>query len=354
MDERCSAPALQEFVERVMRACELPGDDARTVARLMVEADVTGADGHGVIRLAQYVGRIRGGAVNTHPNVAVRRTGPATALVDGDNGMGHVVVSAAADAAVELAAEAGFGWVGVRGSNHAGPGALYATMPLERGMVGVYGAVASANHMPPWGSSERLLGTNPLAVAIPAGLEPPVVLDMATTVVSYGTIKKFALRGEPMPPGWVVGLDGEPITDAEHAHDGVLLPIGGYKGSGLAIVIGLLAGVLNGAAFGRDVVDFTTDVSTETNTGHFMAALDIGRFTPIAEFTTEVDRHVRDMRAAQRLPGVDAIRLPGEQRFSRRAERATNGIPIPPALLRQLDEVARDVGVRPLDRPAPR
>ena len=112
--------------------------------------------------------------------------------------------------------------------------------------------------------------------------------------------------------------------------------------------------MLNGAAFGRDVVDFTTDVSTETNTGHFMAALDIGRFTPIAEFTTEVDRHVRDMRAAQRLPGVEAIRLPGEQRLRRRADRATNGIPIPPALLRQLDEVARDVGVRPLDRPAPR
>ena len=154
-------------------------------------------------------------------------------------------------------------------------------MPLQRDMIGIYGAVASANHMPPWGSSSELLGTNPLAVAVPAGAEPPVVLDMATTVVSYGTIKKYALRGEPMPAGWVVGPDGEPMTDAEHAHDGFLLPIGGYKGSGLAIVIGLLAGVLNGAAFGRDVVDFTTDVSTETNTGHFIAALDVGRFTPI-------------------------------------------------------------------------
>ena len=353
MDERYPAAALQDFVERVMRACDLPGDDALTVARLMVEADVTGADGHGVIRLSQYVGRIRGGAVNTHPNVTVRRTGPATALVDGDNGMGHVVVSAAADTAVELAAEAGFAWVGVRGSNHAGPGALYAAMPLEHDMIGLYGAVASANHMPPWGSSERLLGTNPLAIAIPAGAEPPVVLDMATTVVSYGTIKKFALRGEPMPAGWVVGLDGQPITDAEHAHDGVLLPIGGYKGSGLAIAIGLLAGVLNGAAFGRDVVDFTTDVSTETNTGHFVAALDIARFTPLAEFTAEVDRHVRDLRAARRLPEVEAIRMPGEQRSSRRADRATKGIPIAPPLLLQLDGVARDVGVRPLERPAP-
>ena len=353
MDQRYPAPVLQEFVERVMCACELPGDDAGTVARLMVEADVTGADGHGVIRLAQYVGRIRGGAVNTHPDIAVRRTGPATALVDGDNGMGHVVVSAAAHAAVELAAEAGFGWVGVRGSNHAGPGALYATVPLERDMIGIYGAVASANHMPPWGSSERLLGTNPLAVAVPAGAEPPLVLDMATTVVSYGTIKKSALRGEPLPPGWVVGLDGEPITDTEHAHDGFLLPIGGYKGSGLAIVIGLLAGVLNGAAFGRDVVDFTTDVSTATNTGHFMAALDVGRFTPIADFKAEVDRHVRDLRAAERLPGVEAIRLPGEQRMARRADRAAHGVPLSAALLRQLDDVAQDVGVPPLERPAP-
>jgi LDH2 family malate/lactate/ureidoglycolate dehydrogenase len=353
VDQRFPAPVLEEFVERVMGAGGLPDADARTVARLMVEADVTGADGHGVIRLAHYVARIQGGAVNTRPNVTVSRTGPATAMVDGDNGMGHVVMSAAGDTAAELAAEAGFGWVGVRGSNHAGPGALYAMMPLQHDMIGIYGAVASANHMPPWGSSEKLLGTNPLAVAIPSGTEPPVVLDMATTVVSYGTIKKFALRGEPLPAGWVVGLDGEPITDAEHAHDGFLLPIGGYKGSGLAIVIGLLAGVLNGAAFGRDVVDFTTDVSTQTNTGHFMAALDIGRFTPVADFKAEVDRHVRDIRAAERLPGVEAIRLPGELRQSRYADRAAGGVPLSAALLRQLDDVARDVGVPPLERPAP-
>ncbi len=352
MDERYSAQELRQFIERVLCACDLTPEDARIVALLMVEADVSGADGHGVIRLAQYVGRIRGGAVNTRPHVAVSRTGPATALVDGDNGMGHVVMSVAAGTAAELAAEAGFGWVGVRGSNHAGPGALYAMMPLQRDMIGIYGAVASANHMPPWGSSEKLLGTNPLAVAVPAGEEPPVVLDMATTVVSYGTVKKYALRGEPMPEGWVIGPDGEPVTDARNAHDGFLLPIGGYKGSGLAIVIGLLAGVLNGAAFGREVVDFTTDTSTATNTGHFIAALDVGRFTRIADFKAEVDRHVRAIRAAERLPGIAAIRLPGELRQGRYADRVVAGVPLSAALLQQLDEVARDVGVPRLERPA--
>ena len=226
-------------------------------------------------------------------------------------------------------------------------------MPLARDMIGMYGAVASANHMPPWGGSERLLGTNPLAVAIPAATEPPVVLDMATTVVSFGTIKKYAVRGEPLPSGWVVGAEGEPVTDPRHAHSGALLPIGGYKGSGLAIVIGLLAGVLNQAAFGRDVVDFTTDVSTETNTGHFIAALDISLFTAIADFKAEVDRCSRELRASPRLPGVDAIWLPGEQRHRRRAERVVNGVPLPSALKQQLDDVARELGLQPLERPTP-
>src|SRR5262249_18559481 len=160
-------------------------------------------------------------------------------------------------------------WVGARRSNHAGSAGVYAEEPLRRaGMIGIYSVVASANHMAMWGGAETLLGTNPLAVAIPAGEEAPVVLDMATTVVSYGTVKNDALQGKPMPEGWMVSrTDGRPLTDAARSDDGLLLPIGGYKGSGLAIVLGLLAGTLNGAAFGRDVVDFNHDDASAADTG---------------------------------------------------------------------------------------
>src|SRR5262249_61889317 len=175
-------------------------------------------------------------------------------------------------------------------------------------------AVANANHMAVWGGSEHLLGTNPLAIGVPSG-EGAMVLDMATTVVSYGTVKKYALQGLSMPEGWFVDAKtGAPLTDPKRSAEGVLLPIGGYKGSGLALVLGILAGVLNGAAFGRDVVDFNADLKSNTNTGQFIMALDIGRFIPLDAFKAEMDRHLRDLRGSQRPPGFDAVRLPGEPR----------------------------------------
>jgi LDH2 family malate/lactate/ureidoglycolate dehydrogenase len=257
-------------------------------------------------------------------------------------------MSRAAETAVALARDNGVSWVGVRRSNHAGPAGLYAEVPAAHGMIGLYAAVANANHMAVWGGSELLLGTNPLAIGVPSG-EGPMILDMATTIVSYGTVKKYALHGRDMPEGWFVNAKtGEPITDPKKSGEGVLLPIGGYKGSGLAIMLGLLAGVLNNAAFGRDVVDFNADDASETNTGHFMVAIDIARFTPLATFTAEVDRHMRDLRKSRRLPGVDAIRLPGERRRECRAERARDGVPLAPALVAQLDKLAVELGVRPL------
>jgi LDH2 family malate/lactate/ureidoglycolate dehydrogenase len=202
--------------------------------------------------------------------------------------------------------------------------------------------------MAPWGGIDMLLGTNPLAAAIPAGEEAPVVLDIATSVVSYGTVKNHRLQHRPMPEGWVVGAkDGLPVTDPSRM-DGLLLPIGGYKGSGLAIVIGLLAGVLNGAAVGRDVVDFNADAKTEANTGQFVIALDIKRFIALDQFKAGVDRHLRDLRGSKLLPGFDAIRLPGEQRRKRRAERLRDGVPIVPELMTQLDKLAAELGIKPL------
>ena len=226
----------------------------------MLEADLTGADAHGVFRLPQYIRRIKAGGVNPKPSITVEKTAPATAMVDGDNGMGHLVMQRAADTAIALAKESGVAWVGARRSNHAGAAGTYAAMALPHDMIGIYSAVANANHMPAWGAAESLLSTNPIAMAVPAGEEPPVVLDIATTVVSYGTVKAYKLQGKPMPAGWMVSAkDGKPITDSAKSAEGLLMPIGGHKGSGLALVLGLLAGVLNGAAFGREVVDFNAD-----------------------------------------------------------------------------------------------
>ncbi len=269
-------------------------------------------------------------------------------MVDGDNGMGHLVMSRAAETAIELAKETGVAWVGAKRSNHAGAAGVYAAMPLAQDMVGIYAVVANANHMPVWGSSENLLGTNPVAFAVPAGEEPPVVLDIATTVVSYGTVKANKLQGKPMPAGWMIDKQGQPLTDSAKSAEGLLMPIGGHKGSGLALVLGLLAGTLNGAAFGRDVVDFNYDDETACDTGHFIVALDVNRFLPMPMFKAAVDRHLRDLKSSPKLPGVDAIRLPGEQRLKRRAERARDGVPVYPEVIEQLDKLAGELKVKPL------
>jgi LDH2 family malate/lactate/ureidoglycolate dehydrogenase len=341
-----SAETLRGFIAACFKVCNLPNGEASEVARMMVEADLSGADAHGIFRLPQYIRRLRGGAVNPTPSITVNRSGPGTALVDGDNGMGHLVMSRAAATAVELARETGVGWVGVRRSNHAGPASLYATIPMASGMIGIYSAVASANHMAVWGGSEPLLGTNPLAIGIPAGAQAPVVLDIATTMVSYGTIKSYALNGRELPEGWLIErATGLPLTDPKRSAEGILEPIGGYKGSGLALVLGLLAGTLNGAAFGRDVIDFNVDASSETNTGHFIVALDIARFMPLDQFKLEVDRQLQSLRESARMPGFDLIRLPGADRLRRQKERQIKGVIVPAPLIANLDALSRELGV---------
>jgi L-2-hydroxycarboxylate dehydrogenase (NAD+) len=348
---RVPAAAIAGLIADALARVGLPAADAAKVAELMTEADLTGADAHGVFRLPQYVRRLRAGGVNPKPSIQVTKTAPATALVDGDNGMGHLVMARAAETAIELARATGVAWVGAKRSNHAGSAGVYAALPLAADMIGIYSVVASANHMAMWGGAETLLGTNPLAVAIPAGEEAPVVLDIATTVVSYGTVKNYRLQGKAMPEGWMVSrADGRPLTDPQKSDEGLLLPIGAYKGSGLALVLGLLAGTLNGAAFGRDVIDFNHDDESACDNGHFIIALDVARFLPLPSFRAEVDRHMRDLRGSQRLPGVDAIRLPGAERRARRDDRVCNGVPMLPELIAQLDKLAGELGVRLLQQ----
>lgn len=340
--------ALQSFIHAAFLSQGLPETDSARIATLMTEADLQGSDGHGIIRLPQYIKRIQSGGINKHPDIRVVRERAAMALVDGDNGMGHLVVSRAVEIAVEKARTAGVAWVSTRYSNHAGPASLYVRKTLEHGMLGLYFAVGNANHLPPWGGSEMLLSTNPIAASIPAGEEPPVVLDMATTVAAYGKVKAKAKRGEEMPVGWMIDRQGNPLLDPNRAHEGFLLPIGGHKGYGLALVVGLLAGTLGGAAMGRDVVDFNADFKTVTNTGQAILVIDPAAFGEPAVLRAAVDRVVRDIRESARLPGVDRIWLPGEQSHERRRRYQEQGIPIAPGLLKDLCGLADELCIEPL------
>jgi LDH2 family malate/lactate/ureidoglycolate dehydrogenase len=340
---------LEEFTVSAMRALGLPNEDAAKVATLMVEADMQGSDGHGVIRLAPYAKRILAGGINLKPNIKVVQERTAMALVDGDNGMGHLVMKKATELAIHKARTAGIAWVGSKFSNHAGPASLYARMALQHDMIGLYFAVGNANHLPPWGGLDMLLSTNPIAAAIPTLNEAPVVLDMATTVAAYGKVKAKAQRGEMMPEGWMIDRQGKPLLDPTKSEEGFLLPIGGYKGYGLSLIVGILAGTLNGAAMGRQVIDFNKDFSTTTNTGQAIAIIDPSAFGDITEFKQNVDTLVRELRGSERMPGVDRIWLPGEQSHEKRLSNEAHGIVLAPSLMKQLNDLAAQLNIAPLN-----
>jgi L-2-hydroxycarboxylate dehydrogenase (NAD+) len=342
---RLDADTLRIFTRKAFQRVEVPEENAKSIAGLMIEADLQGADGHGIFRLPQYIRRIQAGGVNPRPNIRVERERAAMALVNGDNGMGHLAMTFAANLAIQKARSAGSAWVGVRWSNHAGPASLYAKMPMREGMIGMYFAVGNANHLPPWGGVEMLLSTNPIAVAIPAGSEPPIVLDMATTVAAFGKVKTRAQRGEPMPEGWMVDREGRPLTDPKRMNEGFLLPIGGYKGYGMALVFGILAGTLNNAAMGRDVIDFNADDASPTNTGQAILAIDVSAFDELGAFKSRVDALARDIRGSERMKGFERIFLPGEQSHARFSEREKHGVPLPPALLATLNELGQKLGI---------
>jgi LDH2 family malate/lactate/ureidoglycolate dehydrogenase len=342
---RVSASHLASFIASAMSSLGIPNQDAQNIGELMAEADMQGSDGHGVIRLAPYVKRILAGGLNLRPNIKVVQERTAMALIDGDNGMGHLVMKQATELAIQKAKTSGIAWVGSRLSNHAGPASLYARMALKHDMIGLYFAVGNANHLPPWGGLDMLLSTNPIAAAIPSLNEAPIVLDMATTVAAYGKVKAKAQRGEMMPEGWMIDRQGKPLLDPTKSEEGFLLPIGGYKGYGLSLVVGILAGTLNGAAMGSQVIDFNKDFSTTTNTGQAIAVIDPAAFGDITEFKQNVDRLVRELREAQRMPGVDRIWLPGEQSHLRRIDHQKHGVLLAPSLVKQLNDLASQLQI---------
>ena len=267
-----------------------------------------------------------------------------SAVVDGGNGLGHPTMTLATETAIAKAEAIGMAWVGTRNSNHAGAGGVYTALALNRGMIAMYYAVANANVMPPWGGTERLLGTNPIAVAVPAGEQPAFQLDIATTVASHGTIKVTAQRGESMPEGWVQAPDGTPITDPNKADEGFLMPIGGYKGSGLNLMTGIFAGVLNGAAFGRDVIDHRKIHDQPTNTGQSIFVMKPDLFGPMDEFLADMDRHLSVLKTSDSMTGAP-VRLPGETAAASEVLGRDQGVPLSPPVIAQLIELAQELGI---------
>jgi LDH2 family malate/lactate/ureidoglycolate dehydrogenase len=339
---------IVEFITRALVAAGIPAEGAGQVAALMAEADARGGDAHGVFRLPQYVKQIQSGAVNPRPNIQIVKSQAGTALVDGDNALGHLVMKRATDLAIEKARQCGVAWVGTRRSNHAGPAQLYPRMIAAQDMIGLYFCVGNANLVPPWGGTEVLLSTNPIAIAVPASRHPVISLDMATTNTAFGKIRLKAQRGEPMPEGWMIDRQGKPLTDPKRASEGFLLPIGGPKGYGLALMIGLLAGTLNGAAFGRDVVDYTVDSKTPSNTGQSIVAANIAAFADVRAFKEQVDKVWDVMKSSPTLPGFDEVRLPGERSEQIYRERLAHGVPLGDSQRKALDELADRLSIQRL------
>jgi len=345
---RISVSALHAYCCDALQAAGVALDDARLVADSLTQADARGLSSHGVVRLLPvYTRRLRAGTTHARPQVCIERRRGAVTVIDGDAGMGQVTGTFAMRTAVDLAREMGAGIVGVRNSSHFGYGAMYVEQAVAEGMIGVALTNAPSN-MPPWGGRTPYFGTNPIAVGIPCGEERPVILDMSTSVVARGKIVMAQKKGEAIPPGWAIDADGQPTTDAAAALAGAVLPFGGYKGSGLALLVDVLSGVLTGAAFGLHIINLYDEGERTQNLGHFFVALDPSSFLPAGDFEAHMDQFVREVRCQPRMPGVDRIYLTGEIEFEQAEESARFGVVLPEAGVAELDQLALELGIRPL------
>lgn len=335
---------LKRFSVRVFEKLGIPPKDAEITAEILVAADLRGIDSHGVARLPIYAKRLKLGLINKNPDIKVVRDRPGVAVVDGDNGLGQVVSHKAMSLCLEKAREHGIAAVGVRNSNHFGIGAYYAMMALKEDMIGLVATNASPL-MAPFGGKVPLLGTNPLAIAIPAGTQYPVVLDMATSLVPRGKIEIAARKGEKIPLGWAIDKDGRPTQEPEEALKGTLLPMGGPKGYGLALVLDILCGVLSGAAFGGNVGSLFGDLDRPQNVGHFMLAVDVNSFRPLTEFKNTMDSLILSIKNSEPAEGVKELFLPGEIEYLKTKERTEKGLELNPVVAQNLLDLAREVGI---------
>jgi len=356
--------ALRDFTKNIFLAMGCSNADATLAADVLLLADLRGIDSHGVARLIGYVRLWEKKRINPTPNIKIVHETPTTATIDGDAGLGLVVAPFAMKVAIEKAKQYGSAWIAIRNSNHFGIAGYHAMMAVEQDMIGF--AVTNASPLvAPTFSNERMLGTNPMCYAFPAGKYPPVVVDMATSAAANGKLEIAQRSGEQVPEGWLQDKDGKYTTDP-HAlkTGGSLLPLGGdrehgsHKGFGLSGVVDILSGVLSGANYGPWVPPFVAFLEPAANpvgegVGHFLGAMRVDGFRPVDDFKTHMDTWIARFKSASPIDAAQTVVIPGEPEFETYHNRIKNGIPLVDAVANDLNELAEKLKIKPLTPPAP-
>jgi LDH2 family malate/lactate/ureidoglycolate dehydrogenase len=339
---------LEAYVAEVFERGGVPRDEAARVADALVSADARGMTSHGVMRVPMYMKKVRAKGFRAGTKGRVLQETPATMLLDGEDGLGQVIMWRAMEEAIRKARGAGVAVVGVTRSNHFGEGAYYALEAIRHDMIGILTTNGSAN-TPPHGGRSMVAGNLPLTAGVPADRELPILLDMAMCASSKGKIAYAAKQGEQIPAGWAVDADGQPTIDPQKVLDGGwILPIGGYKGWGMILLLDILSGVLTGGPMGPAVTDlFTGAAETPQGLGHFVLALNIAAFMPVEQFKRRMDQRIRSIKDSERLPGVDEILMPGERELKLERTRRAQGIPLSVNVLDQVAAVAKELGIVP-------
>jgi L-2-hydroxycarboxylate dehydrogenase (NAD+) len=346
------AGKLTDFTVRVLQKVGVPEDDAQITARMLVITDLRGVDSHGVARLASYyIKSLREGRINPRPRVKITSQAPATAVLDGDRGLGFVVGRRAMMEAMRLAETAGAGFVSVCNSTHYGAAANFAVMALERDMIGIAMTNSVIKDVVAPGSNIPAISTNPIAIAVPAGRKAPFILDMATSVVSAGKLQVARREGTSLPEGWAIDKDGNPLTDPEKRvrGEGGLLPLGGkpelrsFKGFGLGMFVDIVCGILSGS--NASVFKESTPEARDSSTEHFFGALRVDSFIPLERFKNSMDEMIEAIEVLPKLPGVKKIYVAGEYEAEFEKDRRANGIPLHPAVVSSLKDLAKELGI---------
>ncbi len=336
---------LTAFTAACLEKLGLASADARLVAETLVASNLRGVDSHGVVRLTHYATRLKNGTIKPRPNIKVERTGLSTAIVEGDAGMGQLVAVRAMDEAIALAKETGAGAVGARNSSHCGAMAWFVEQAARAGMIGI--AMTHTDPiMVPTGMKRTFLGSNPLAFGAPGGDEPPIIIDMATTNIALGKVLVAKQEGKPIPPDWALDAAGKPTTDPNQVTG--LAPMAGPKGYALATVIEILCAHLMGVPFGIYVTKMYGELDKPRNLGHFMLALDIGRFADPKFFRAQIDLFTRDVHAQEATDPARPPLAPGEPERLMAERRRKDGVPAGDGLLADLNKLAAELGVEPL------
>ena len=332
--------SLTALAVDVLRGAGAQPDHAEATSAVLVEADMMGLATHGVLRLLVYTDRLRSGGIDPGAQIAVERRAPCLGLVDGANGLGPAVGRIALDAATEMARETGLAYVGCRNSNHFGALAPYGLWACDAELVMIAGTNASTT-MAPFGGREARMGNNPIAVAAPCSDGPHVILDMAMSVAARGKVRAARDQGKPIPEGWAIDAAGRPTTDPVAALDGLLLPFGGHKGSGLSLAVDILSGVLPGARFLTDVVSWVDRPQDPSGVGHFFLLIDPNRLLGPDAYGRAMERFRTIVQSTPPADPDAPVQLPGQREQERRAASLETGIVIASDVLKSIRDLPR-------------